>query len=153
MTININNAQYEVSESDLDTKLMHFLREELDLTGTKNGCAVGACGACTVLIDGKAVRACLKKVKDVVGKQVLTIEGLLSPDGEATPLQQAFIDHGAVQCGFCTPGMVMAAHALLLTKPRPDREDIRKAIRPNLCRCTGYKQIIDAIQAAASHYG
>lgn len=148
----INNQQIDIKEEKLDVNLLHFLREEMDLTGTKNGCGVGVCGACTVLIDNIPVRACKKLVKDAVGKQVLTIEGMLQSDGSLHPLQQSFIDAGAVQCGFCTPGMVLAAHALLLKNSSPSREQIRKALVGNLCRCTGYQQIVDAIEEAAKYY-
>jgi aerobic-type carbon monoxide dehydrogenase small subunit (CoxS/CutS family) len=152
LKIIINNQSIDIKEASLNDSLLHFLREDLDLTGTKNGCGVGVCGACTVLIDNIPVRACKKLVKDIVGKQVLTIEGMLQPDGSLHPLQQSFIDAGAIQCGFCTPGMVLAAHALLLKNPKPSREQIRKALVGNLCRCTGYQQIVDAIEAAAKYY-
>lgn len=152
LKININNQQIDIKEEKLNNNLLGFLREELDLTGTKNGCGVGVCGACTVLLDNTPIRACKKTVKDIIGKHVLTIEGMLQPDGSLHPLQQSFIDAGAIQCGFCTPGMVLAAHALLLKNPNPTREQIRKALVGNLCRCTGYQQIVDAIEAAAKHY-
>lgn len=153
MRMIVNGRPVTVAETRLDSDLLVFLREDLDLTGAKNGCGIGVCGSCTVLVDGKAAKACRLKVADVAGKEVLTIEGLARPDGELHPLQQAFIDHGAIQCGFCTPGMVLAAHAFLLGNPAPTRREIRKAISPNLCRCTGYQQIIDAVEAARGHYG
>lgn len=148
----INNSEIELSENILEKSLMEFLREDLDLTGAKNGCGIGACGACTVLINEKPVRSCIKKVKDIIGKNVLTIEGIAPGDGSLHPLQQSFIDAGAIQCGFCTPAMVLTAHAFLLKNQHPSRTEIRKAIRPVLCRCTGYQQIVDAIEGAAKFY-
>lgn len=152
MKIRINNREFEVKAQDEAKPLMQFLREDLGLTGTKNGCNIGACGVCTVLVNSVAVRACKKLVKDVLGSEVLTIEGMAKPDGSLHPLQQAFIDAGAIQCGFCTPGMVLVAHAFLLKNPQPTREQIRKAIMGNLCRCTGYQQIVDAIEMASKCY-
>lgn len=128
--------------------LLHILREVLHLTGTKCGCAMGACGTCTVVMNGEAVRSCLINSKKLEGADVLTIEGLA--DGEKLhPIQQAFIDAGAVQCGFCIPGMIMAAKALLDKNPDPDEQTIREALDHNLCRCTGYQKIVEAIQLAA----
>lgn len=150
MPFTVNGKPIEAP--DPERNLLEFLREELDLTGAKDGCSIGVCGACTVLLDEAPVKACTKKLKDVEGKRLLTIEGLTPADGSLHPLQQAFLDAGAVQCGFCTPGMVLTAHAFLLKNPSPTREAIRKAISPNLCRCTGYMQIIDAIEAAAPSY-
>lgn len=118
----------------------------MDLTGAKQGCGKGVCGSCTILVDNQPIRACRKKVKDIVGKAVLTIEGLASVDGTLHPLQQVFIDQGAIQCGFCTPGMILTAYAFLLQNPKPSRDEIRHALSGNLCRCTGYQQIIDAIE-------
>ncbi|MGB5987103.1 MAG: (2Fe-2S)-binding protein [Desulfobacterales bacterium] len=148
----INGIKLVLDSDWLDRSLLEFLREKLDLTGAKNGCDKGLCGACTVLVDQKPVQSCKCKVRDVAGKALLTIEGLAAADGELHPIQQAFVDQGAIQCGFCTPGMVLRAHAILLNNPDSSREEIRKAISPNLCRCTGYQQIIDAIQAAAPSY-
>ena len=148
-TITVNGKVVSLREKDLEVSLLYFLREELDLTGTKNGCNIGACGACTVLVDGSVKRACKTQVKSAAGKEVLTIEGMRGPGGGLHPVQQAFIDAGAIQCGFCTPGMVMAAYGLLLRNPRPDRPAIRKALGGNLCRCTGYQQIVDAVEMAA----
>ncbi|MCU0606716.1 MAG: (2Fe-2S)-binding protein [Candidatus Edwardsbacteria bacterium] len=148
----VNGRPREVGAAERSKNLLAWLREDCDLTGTKNGCGIGACGACTVLVDGRPVRSCRRTVADAEGKRVLTIEGLAREDGGLHPLQQAFIDAGAVQCGFCTPGMVLTAHAFLLQHRNPSREQIRKAISGNLCRCTGYQQIIDAIEAAAPHY-
>jgi len=130
-------------------RLIDLLRDELRLTGTKEGCGVGECGACTVVVDGEAVNACLVLAGQCEGKEVLTIEGL-EKNGDLHPLQKAFIEHGAVHCGFCTPGMIMSAYALLQKNPRPGEEEIARYISGNLCRCTGYKQIIEAIQAAAT---
>jgi aerobic carbon-monoxide dehydrogenase small subunit len=152
MTLTVNGVEYQVSPGQAEKRLIMFLREDLDLTGVKNACDIGACGACTLLVDEQPMRICTKLVKDVAGHRVLTIEGLQAPDGGLHPLQQAFIDAGAIQCGFCTPGMVLTAHAFLLGHPRPSREDIRRSINANLCRCTGYHQIINAIEAAAVHY-
>jgi len=120
------------------------------LTGTKRGCDIGECGACTVLLDDRAVTSCMVMAGQVQGRRVVTIEGLTGHDGALSPLQQAFVDHFAVQCGFCTPGMIMSATALLHEDPHPSREKIRRAISGNLCRCTGYDAIVDAIDAAAA---
>lgn len=141
-----------VEASDPERNLLDFLREELDLVGAKDGCSIGICGTCTILVEDSAVKSCTKKVKDVEGKRLTTIEGMVGKDGGLHPLQQAFMDAGAVQCGFCIPGMIMTAHAFLLKHPRPTRDAIRKAINPNLCRCTGYQQIIDAVEMASVHY-
>lgn len=152
MQLIINKKVITINSEQAEKSLMQFLREDLDLTGTKNGCNIGVCGACTVLVDSIAVRACKKLVKDVVGKEILTIEGMRQDDGTLHPLQQAFIDAGAIQCGFCTPGMVLSAHALLLKNPKPTRDEIRKALVGNLCRCTGYQQIVDAVELAGLYY-
>lgn len=152
MQLSINGSVHQVDGPVLEMRLIDFLREELDLIGTKNGCDIGVCGSCTVLADLKPLKACNRKVRDVVGKELLTIEGLRSDGARPHPLQEAFVDHGAVQCGFCIPGMVLAAHALLSKSPDASRPQIRKAISPNLCRCTGYQQIIDAIETAAHSY-
>ena len=143
----INDDFHEV-EVRRKTTLLQVLRDELHLTGTKNGCGQGQCGACTVIVDGKAVRSCVYLAHRADGKRVETIEGLVR-DGELHPLQKAFIERGAIQCGFCTPGMIMAAKALLDVKPGPTREDIYQALERNLCRCTGYAKIIEAILAAS----
>ena len=134
-----------------NARLVDVLRNDFHLTGTKEGCGVGECGACTVIIDGKAVASCLVLAVSVEGKSVLTIEGL-SKNGELDPVQEAFIDHHAAQCGFCTPGFIMSAKALLDANPSPTREEIRVAISGNICRCTGYHQIVDAIEDAAERY-
>lgn len=132
--------------------LLEVLRDELDLTGTKEGCGEGVCGACTVLLDGAPIRACLTLALEVDGRSVTTVEGLAGSQG-LDPLQEAFIQKGAVQCGFCTPGMLMAAKALLLSNPRPGEEEIRRAISGNICRCTGYAKIVEAIAYAAASQG
>jgi carbon-monoxide dehydrogenase small subunit len=152
MKLQLNGREIEVAEALGDRRLVEFLREDMDLTGAKNACDVGACGACTILVDDEPLKICIKRVKDVAGHRLLTIEGLAAPDGTLHPLQQAFVDGGAIQCGFCTPGMVLTAHAFLLRHPHPTRAQIRQAIHGNLCRCTGYQQIVDAIEAAAVHY-
>ncbi|HEX9146595.1 MAG TPA: (2Fe-2S)-binding protein [Candidatus Binatia bacterium] len=128
--------------------LSEFLRTRLGLVGTKEGCDTGDCGACTVILNGKAVNSCLVLAVETEGGQVTTIEGL-SSDGELHPLQQAFIDSGTVQCGFCTPGMIMGAKALLDENPNPSQEEIRLGLVGNLCRCTGYVSVIQAVTAAA----
>jgi carbon-monoxide dehydrogenase small subunit len=128
--------------------LLYLLREELDLLGTKSGCESGECGACTVIINAKAVNACLFPVMEIEGAHILTIEGLAKPSGELHPLQQAFVEHGGVQCGYCTPGMIMSAKALLDENPNPTDEEIRQALAGNICRCTGYVQIIESVRQA-----
>ena len=152
MKLKVNNKVYNVSDYFRDMRLTEFLRDELDLTGAKNACEMNACGACAVLMDDEVVKICHILVKDAEGKDILTIEGMAGPDGTLHPLQQAFVDAGAIQCGFCTPGMVMTAHAFLLKNPNPSRVQIRKALQGNLCRCTGYQQIIDAVEMASEFY-
>src|SRR4030042_3079504 len=127
--------------------LLEVLREELGLTGAKRGCDDGNCGACTVIVDGKAIKSCLILAPQARGKEILTIEGLGS-EGNLHPLQQAFIDHFAVQCGFCTPGMILAAKALLDENPKAGEEEIREGLHGNICRCTGYTKIVEAIESA-----
>lgn len=141
----------ELQELDVEDHwtLLYLLREKLGLTGTKEGCGSGECGACTVVVDGKAINSCLYLAVEADGKEVLTIEGMAAPDGTLHPLQRAFVEHGAIQCGFCTPGMIMSAKALLDENPNPTEEEIRHALAGNLCRCTGYIQIFRAIEAAA----
>ena len=143
----VNGKKEKVSVQPNAT-LLHLLREELMLTGTKEGCGMGQCGACTVLLDGQAVNACLVLAADVQGKEVWTIEGLAKGE-ELHPLQKAFIDCYALQCGFCTPGMIMVALALLRQNSHPTGEEIKEAIKGNICRCTGYTRIVEAIQGAA----
>ena len=133
---------------DPSLRLLDLLRDELGLTGTKEGCGEGECGACTVIVDGAAVDSCLVMALQVRGRNVLTVEGL-EKDGELDVLQRAFVDAGAIQCGFCTPGMLMSAKALLMGNPHPSEAEIRGAMAGNLCRCTGYQKIVEAVQAAA----
>ncbi len=129
--------------------LLQLLRDKLELTGTKEGCGMGECGACTVLVDGKTVNSCILPAMEVDGKSVTTIEGLTDAQGNLHPIQKAFIEYGAVQCGFCSPGMVLSAKALLDENPKPTEEEIRHGIAGNLCRCTGYLQIVQAIRVAS----
>jgi len=138
-------------EAEIETHwtLLQLLRDHLEMTGTKEGCGKGECGACTVILDGRAINSCLYPAMEVEGKEVLTIEGLADAEGILHPIQRAFVDHGAIQCGFCTPGMVMSAKALLDENSKPSEEEIRMAIAGNFCRCTGYIQIIEAIKAAS----
>lgn len=145
IVLKVNGKAFELSIEPNRT-LISVLREELDLTGTKEGCGVGECGACTVLVDGKNVNSCLAFAVDMTGKEIITIEGLAPKQGEVHPIQQAFIDHGAIQCGFCSPGMIMSTKALLDVNDSPTEEDIRKALSGNLCRCTGYVKIVDAVK-------
>jgi carbon-monoxide dehydrogenase small subunit len=148
----IVNGQTEDLLVPSNLTLLHVLREKLGLTGTKNGCEAGECGACTVLVDGEPINSCLTLAVELDGKEITTIEGLAS-DGKITPLQQAFADLNAVQCGYCTPGVLMAATALLRRNPEPSAGDIQKALVGNLCRCTGYQRIIDAIMEASRNGG
>lgn len=146
VSLNINGNNYEV-EVDGSKTLLSVLREDLNLTGTKEGCGAGDCGACTVVIDGKNVNACLIFAAEAEDKEIITIEGLAPKTGEVHPIQQAFIDHGAIQCGFCSPGMIMSTKAILDNNPDPTEEEIREGISGNLCRCTGYVKIVEAIQS------
>ncbi len=127
-----------------EMSLLTFLREELGLTGTKQGCGSGDCGACTVIVDGKNIDSCIYPAVLADGRSILTIEGL-EKNGELDRIQKAFIEHAAVQCGFCTPGMIMSVYALLQDNPSPSEQEIRRAISGNICRCTGYQQIVDAV--------
>jgi len=133
---------------DTRAKLAEMLRDDLRLTGTHIGCGTGSCGACTVLLDGETVKSCCILAADVDGQAVTTIEGMSKP-GELSPLQQCFVEHHGLQCGYCTPGMVLSAHQLLQDNPAPSEADIRHAIAGNLCRCTGYQNIVKAIRAAS----
>jgi carbon-monoxide dehydrogenase small subunit len=142
------NGMRSVADVPPDRLLTDLLRDDLGFTGTKEGCGIGVCGACTVLIDGQSVSACLTLSATVDGSEILTIEGL-SEHGALHPLQQAFVDHAGFQCGFCTPGQVMAAYALLQAHPQPTDEDLKEGMLGNLCRCTGYYKIADSIRAAA----
>jgi aerobic carbon-monoxide dehydrogenase small subunit len=128
--------------------LIDLLRERLGLSGTKEACSIGVCGACSVLVDGRVVSACLMPAVMVDGARIQTVEGLAAPDGTPTPLQEAFIRHGGFQCGICTPGQLMAATALLHERPNPTEEEVRRWLMGNLCRCTGYYQIVEAVLAA-----
>ena len=146
--VNVNGEWNQVVVAS-NTTLLGMLRETLAFTGTKNGCHAGECGACTVVLDGEAVNSCLVLAVECDGSAVLTVEGL-AKDGVLDPLQQAVNDAGGVQCGFCTPGVLMSAHALLQRDPDPDEEAIKEALVGNLCRCTGYVRIIDGIKQAVS---
>ena len=146
--LRVNGRDYELFVEPWKT-LLDVLREDLGLTGAKLGCDDGNCGACTVLLDGKAVKSCLLLAAQAKGKEVLTIEGL-GKEGDLHPLQQAFIDHFAVQCGFCTPGMILTAKALLDENPHATEEEIRRGLHGNICRCTGYVKIVEAVEAARS---
>jgi len=143
----VNGEPHELAVKPQAT-LLEVLREQLGLTGTKDGCGTGECGACTVLLDGAPVLACLTLALDCDGKAVVTVEGL-APEGRLSSVQRAFVETGAIQCGFCTPGMVLSTTALLLASPRPTRLEIEKALEGNLCRCTGYNKILDAVGRAA----
>ncbi len=145
--LRVNGDEHDVVVKPNQT-LLEVLRENLELTGTKEGCGEGACGTCTVLLNGKPVRSCLTLAIEAQGKEIVTIEGLVS-DGELHPVQKAFIEHGAIQCGFCTPGMILTAKALLDENPKPTEEEARRAISGIVCRCTGYAKIVEAIMAAA----
>ena len=145
--LTVNGQTRTVHANENDT-LLHVLREQLSLTGAKCGCGTGECGACTVLMDGAPVRACVVPARRAAGKRVLTIEGL-AHSGRLHPLQRAFIERGAIQCGFCTPGMILSAKALLEQNPDPTEAEIRAWLSGNLCRCTGYARIVDAISYAA----
>lgn len=147
ITLKVNGIRYTVDVKPPRT-LVEVLRETLGLTGTKKSCNEGECGACTVLMDGKPVASCLVLAIDAQGKEILTIEGL-SKGENLHPIQEAFLKHGGIQCGFCTPGMVMSAKAFLDEHPKPTQIEVRKAISGNLCRCTGYQQIVDSIMAGS----
>jgi carbon-monoxide dehydrogenase small subunit len=145
--ITINGRLYE---DDVEPRLLlaHFLREKIGLTGTHIGCVIGECGACSVLLDGKVVKSCLHFAVQADGREITTVEGL-AKNGALNPVQEAFVKNYAFQCGYCTPGMVMTSHALLQTNPDPSEEEIRKALAGNLCMCTGYVQIVEAVKDAA----
>lgn len=148
----LNGEQVQVEVEPWWT-LLKVIRESFGLTGTKEGCGYGECGACTVIMDGKSVNSCLMLASRAAGREIVTIEGLSMPGGPLHPLQRAFVEKGAIQCGFCTPGMIMAAKALLDRIPRPSREEIQDAIVGNFCRCTGYVKIIEAIESASTDKG
>lgn len=142
----INGASISAS-IEPNISLLTFIREHLGLKGTKEGCGAGDCGACTVLVNGETVNSCLMLAVEADGKEILTVEGLAA-NGEIDPIQQAFIDEGAVQCGFCTPGMLMSTKAILDNNPNPTEEEIKKGLSGNICRCTGYHQIVKAVERA-----
>jgi len=144
-TINGKKVSLEVEADETALKL---IRDRLLLKGTKEGCGIGECGACTIVVDGKSANACLMLAAQIHGREILTVEGL-EADGDLDPLQKSFADHHAVQCGFCTPGFLMSSYALLKENPHPDRREIVDAISGNLCRCTGYQQIVDAVEDGA----
>ncbi|MEI6154081.1 MAG: (2Fe-2S)-binding protein [Deltaproteobacteria bacterium] len=149
ITFSVNNKEYEIAVTPNKT-LTQVLRDDLGLTGTKEGCGLGDCGACTVILDGRPVNSCLVLAIQANGSQISTIEGIA--DGHTLhPLQQAFVDHGAIQCGFCTPGMVLSAKNLLDKNTDPSEYEIREAISGNLCRCTGYQKIVEAVKAASEN--
>lgn len=151
VSLTVNGSRESVQVASNET-LLALLRDRLGLTGTKNGCSAGECGACTVLVDGEPVNACLMLAVEADGAEIVTVEGLAN-DSQLDPLQQTLIDHGGVQCGFCTPGVLISARALLNRNPHPSEDDIKNALRGNLCRCTGYVRIIDAVKAAAKAGG
>ena len=143
------NGKFYDMDVEPEMRLIDFIREELGLTGTKEGCSEGECGACTIIVDGIAINSCMMLAHQIRGKKVFTIESL-GDDGTLEQLQKSFIEKGAVQCGFCTPGMLMSAKALFMKTRNPTEEEIKKALEGNLCRCTGYNKILDAVQDAAS---
>jgi len=145
----VNDKAYSI-DAEPDMRLIDVLRYKLGLTGVKEGCGEGECGACTIIMDGQAVNSCLVMAVQARGKRIITIEGL-EKNGELDPLQKAFIENGAVQCGYCTPGMIMSAKALLLKNPNPTEEEIREAIAGNICRCTGYNNIVKAIKSVSNN--
>jgi carbon-monoxide dehydrogenase small subunit len=147
ITVTVNGSR-EYLDVPSNMTLLQMLREKLALTGTKNGCAAGECGACTVLVDGEPVNSCMVLAVEVDGCEVVTVEGL-ARDEQLSLLQEAFVEHNAVQCGFCTPGMLISAHALLERNPHPTDQEVREALVGNLCRCTGYLRIVQAVLTAA----
>ena len=147
LNLHVNGEKYEIL-AEANKTLLEVLRENLELTGTKKGCNTGNCGACTVLIDSNPVASCMLLAIEADGKRILTIEGL-AHNGDLHPLQQAFIKYGAIQCGFCTPGMILSAKALLDRMPKPTEEQVREALAGNLCRCTGYGKIVEAVMAVS----
>ena len=150
ITFNLNGEPVE-GEVEPHLTLLQLLRDKLEMTGTKEGCGMGECGACTVLLDGKTINSCIFPAIEVEGRNVTTIEGIMDSQGNLHPIQKSFIEHGAIQCGFCTPGMILAAKALLDENPNPSEEEIRNGIAGNLCRCTGYLQIIKAIKESSNY--
>ena len=152
VALTVNGAAVDAWVAPSD-RLVDLLRLRLGLTGTKEGCGNGECGACTVLVDGRAINACLYPALEAEGRAVVTIEGLAGPGGQLSAVQQAFVGEGGIQCGFCSPGMILSATALLQQNPAPTEAEIRAALVGNLCRCTGYVQIIRSVQAAATRLG
>jgi len=150
--LKVNRRTFTVSVKPTDI-LVDVLRDKLGLTGTKKSCGQGDCGACTVLMDGKAVNACLMLAMDAQGQEITTIEGLEGEDGTLHPLQEAFVENAAIQCGFCTPGMILSAKSLLDEIPHPTEEEVRQALSGNLCRCTGYAKIVQAVLDASGKMG
>ena len=148
LNIKVNNKDYKLFVAS-NKRLLDVLRDDLGLTGVKEGCSIGECGACTVIMNGKNVCSCMILAGQAEGSEIITIEGLEGPKGELHPLQEAFIEAGAVQCGFCTPGMILSSLTLLRRNLNPTVKEIKEAISGNFCRCTGYKQIIEAVQLAA----
>ena len=148
ITVEVNGTSYE-REVEARRLLIHFVRDDLDLTGSHVGCDTGNCGACTMIVDGTLVKSCMLLAIQADGAKIETVEGLAA-DGELTPLQQAFSDHHALQCGYCTPGMLMASTALLRENPTPSEDEIRKGLQGNICRCTGYWNIFEAVKAASA---
>ena len=148
LNIKVNNKDYKLFIAS-NKSLLDVLRDDLGLTGVKEGCAIGECGACTIIMNGKNVCSCMILAGQAEGSEITTIEGLEGPEGELHPLQEAFIETGAVQCGFCTPGIILSSLVLLKNNQNPTEEEIKEGISGNFCRCTGYKQIIEAVQLAA----
>src|ERR1700693_3960392 len=148
VTVTVNGVEYE-REVEARKLLIHFVRDDLDLTGSHIGCDTGNCGACSMIVDGQLVKSCMLLALQADGATIETVEGL-ADDGELTALQQSFSDHHALQCGYCTPGMLMTATALLRTNPSPTDEQLKKALQGNICRCTGYWNIFEAVKAAGS---
>ncbi|HXS61920.1 MAG TPA: (2Fe-2S)-binding protein [Streptosporangiaceae bacterium] len=150
VTATVNGVQHQADDVWPGESLLFVLRERMGLPGSKNACEQGECGSCTVYLDGVPVCACLVAAGQADGREIMTVEGLAAPDGGLHPVQQAFIEAGAVQCGFCTPGLLVAAHDLLTREPSPAEADVREALAGNLCRCTGYEKILDAVRLAAA---
>ncbi|MEW5722834.1 MAG: (2Fe-2S)-binding protein [Thermodesulfobacteriota bacterium] len=149
ITLRVNGVEYELAVAPWRT-LVEVLREDLNLTGTKIGCLTGDCGACTVLLNGRSVTSCLTLAVEAQGKEITTIEGLAESAEDLHPIQEAFVEHGAIQCGYCSPGMIMSAKYLLDRNPEPTEEEIRRGLSGNLCRCTGYNKIVEAIGTAGA---
>ena len=148
VSFKLNGSLVDLPGVDPNKSLLKVLRDDLGVISVKRGCDIGVCGVCTILVDGRPMRSCILKLKNVEGKEITTVEGIGTPNN-LHPIQKAFIDYGAIQCGFCTPAMILTAYALLKKNPNPTRKDIQKAINPVLCRCTGYIPIIEAIEAVA----